>query len=129
MPLRGTQFPEGYPWLSAKNKAIAREGNRLARITVELAGRIARAGGRFTIENPASSWLWKLPSMVELRRAQVAAIVAIAMCFYGSRAWKQTSIWASDEIFLSIQSSCTGISRFHTHIVLRGRDAVLRTKG
>ena len=56
-------------------------GNRLADITAELCEAIHVAGGKFSIENPSSSWLWSYPPIKALNRFSQS--VVFDQCEYG----------------------------------------------
>ena len=119
-PLRSKWHPYGVPGLSPNNRKIAREGNRFAEQTVKIMRMAVREGVEFTVENPATSWLWRLPPMATFRKFHVMWVVALTMCAYGSSAWKPTHIWSSSFVFQSMTADCPGVSDTHHHVVLRG---------
>ena len=100
----------------------------LAEITAELALRVVKAGGHFTVENPRTSLLWQMPFMEALRIETGAVMVEFDMCAYGMSmgppgtfTMKSTMMMASHQAFYILTATCPGRSWNHKHVALRGR--------
>ena len=77
---RRRHIPEG-------DGTLAREilGNELLRRTMILIDILEKSGNRWTLENPASSYLWHMPAMVKKLNHPSVTRVHIDQCSYGLR--------------------------------------------
>ena len=117
-PLRSWAEPYGRASLALRDRRIARDGNRLAAFTVRWARLVFAHEAAFTIENPADSWLWQLPSMQRLAHQCGVAVVSLAMCAFGAKAWKRTVVWTTAGLFGILGRGCPGEGPGHRHVRL-----------
>jgi hypothetical protein len=68
------------PWGSEKQERD-RDANRLARLVFGLVLVAREAGSYYTVENPKSSWLWKLPGFAEFIEKEF--VVKFGQCEFG----------------------------------------------
>ena len=75
---RTSESPQG-----SGDKPNEMYGNRLADVMCELCWLQHRSGGKFSIENPLSSFLWKYPPVDQL--SSICVDVDLDQCEYGLR--------------------------------------------
>ena len=89
-PLRSSALPAGLPDLPPKKEAMVQEANRLVRNMLRLVNAAESMGIAWAIENPHSSFLWKLPRMASLAAAPGVHTVVCDQCLFGARWRKRT---------------------------------------
>ena len=125
---RSAARPEGDG--SNRDEALANED---AAWMCKFLGLVSRAGGWFTLENPASSYLWHLDSIKNLQ-AQVATYrVHVDQCMFGLRSppdIKPTEVWKKGTVFLPSTPCFKPLARKcenqHLHVPIKG---TLKTEG
>ena len=60
--IRSASFPRGLPWLKGRMRANVSEGNSHADWCIRIVSLCEQRGVSWSIENPDSSWLWRLRS-------------------------------------------------------------------
>ena len=60
--LRSVSLPHGLPGLSEKDSSLVKSGNACAKLAISLANVAMHHGVPGSLENPASSRMWMLPS-------------------------------------------------------------------
>ena len=114
---RSNAFPLGTPTALSKpkNAARIRESNALTDFTVQFFEEVAKNGGIATLENPATSLIWRHPSILPLVKKY--SMDTFCMCSYGCRYRKRTRVLSSWPGLQRLQSRCR--HKRH-HIVLSG---------
>lgn len=95
-----------------------RLGNLLARNCVRIAEACNQARVAWTIENPQSSYLWRLPEFVALARRAGVFTTTFPMCAYGCLYQKRTAFMSNARWVAGIAAKCTCRRR---HERLQGR--------
>ena len=67
-PIRDRQYPRGFPWLEAKSRQLADEGNSLADFTVDLIWAATAAGVILFVEFPDDLGKAQLGTPASLRQ-------------------------------------------------------------
>ncbi len=94
-------------------------GEKLANLSALVARRQLEAGRHFLLENPRGSELFKLPSMVKLRRDYDVADVTFPQCAVGLKSpdgqpiLKWTTLWASNHALISDFENLTCDHKHH----------------
>ena len=88
-----------------------RIGNTLARICVSLARACQASGTSWTVENPRSSYLWRLPEYIALAREPGVEFVHVTMCAYGAPYLKRTSFLTNAPWVRGAASACSCTQR------------------
>ena len=120
-PVRSDSAPYGKAGVTESMKEKLRRGNDHGLWVLHLCRLACDRGLGFWVENPASSWLFKLPewkAWVE-DTAGVGAWV-VDYCRYNAP-WRKRSRFLSN---LSIRDSCTLCTQDHCHQRLRGRSSL-----
>ena len=120
--LRSLRFLFGVPGLLPAHRDLLRLSDQLVDITCDLAYLLWRRGGHFTIENPASSLLWKMPRLCDLLQRCGAFPILIHMCAYGADYLKPTIFACSHSFFVDLGCTCPGADIHPFHRRLRGRE-------
>ncbi|CAE7262448.1 unnamed protein product [Symbiodinium sp. CCMP2456] len=100
-PLRNSDWPEGFPWLSGTLKAKAEAGTMLVRRALSLATLASSENIPWLLEHPeflgatdagtpASIWMWE--EAVQVFQATRATTVAFHQCAYGADHRKPTRV-------------------------------------
>ena len=117
--LRSRRYPGGLPNLEYNKLVI--EGNACARVTARMAKACFRAGVFFTIENPKTSLIWKMPGLAALARIPNVSEFVGDQCAFGAASQKPTK-WLTNAPFASILAArAPGTSEGHAHITLEGK--------
>ena len=119
--LRTRRWLFGVPGLTAAMRQVLLDGNRLADFTAVLAMLIWHHGGQWTIENPASSLIWRLPIFVVLIRECAAIPILLHHCAFGSEHLKPTIFMTTSSTFVDLGCLCPGPPIHPRHTQLRGR--------
>ena len=129
-PLRDHDHIWGKPGLAQHDQAKVELGNQLAQVTAVLVQLAARHGVRWSIENPAGSYLWLLPPIRDL---DGGSRFELDMCRFGSPHKKPTALLSSADLS-AIALQCDQATRAHVHEPLVGKIRVngkwvYKTKG
>ena len=89
-PLRGSRFPEGFPWLRGVARAKVDSANALYAFAGEVWSYAQKANKISVVENPASSWMWQTKWFRSL--LQTGHWHEPHACEYGSRRQKKTGL-------------------------------------
>ena len=106
-PIRSEEHIRGLPGLSAADQAKVELGNALAEITLALISKLTLQQ-LWSIENPAHSYLWKLPAMMDLANTQGVLRVEFHMCQYGHRSRKLTAVLTNCGALAGLHRLCSG---------------------
>ena len=118
-PLRSAAYITGLPGLSTRDQAKVELGNLFVEVTAELIGWCHRYQVRWSIENPATSFIWKMPKLKEVWDKIGPSEVTFDMCRFGSKHLKPTTIWSSF-CLKELDLKCDKAVRPHTHEPLQG---------
>ena len=115
-PIRTKLYPRGVPWAPTKMKHKILIGNALASFTAKCAW-LAHPAVLFWVENPRSSWLWKLRPFLRLSQKPGVGFWRVDYCRYGTLWKKPTSVLTNIDQLVgrSTLCSCPG-----PHLNLRG---------
>ena len=128
--LRSSEFPLGLPDLNDRSRMQVASGNELAQVSVGLVLLARRMMIPVTLENPASSFLFKIPSFTHTMQLPGVSIATTEFCMYGTPFRKSTKL-----IGFNIDLAALGLHRclckprrlcartFKPHVVLSGLDA------
>ena len=113
--LRSVQHPEGF---KPHTKLVA-EANKLASRSAQLCGLQWKAGGVFSLENPASSLIWLYKPVARLRDMPGVTLKVGDQCCYGCEYRKPTG-WLTNASHLDVLvKQCPG-GPLHQHPPLEG---------
>ncbi|CAE7349138.1 unnamed protein product, partial [Symbiodinium microadriaticum] len=99
-PLRTPAHMSGVPGLSSEEKARLDLSSQLMSRAVELAHATFKAGGHYTLENPANSMIWDEPAVRLLLQKSSADVIIVSACAYG---WDIYKRWAFASTFRDMQ--------------------------
>lgn len=122
--IRTKGFPFGLQHVSEKMKKSLEDGNDTAKWMLRILGICLAFNVRFWLENPALSWLFRLPTFldfIEKHKDRIGFWVA-DYCRYG-RKWRKRTKFLTDTCIQNFKTLCLGC---RTHIKLRGRSAFHR---
>ena len=89
-PLRSSDYPSGLPHLDELQKKQVTRANTLVRNMLRIVKLALAHNVPFIIENPHSSFLWKLPSMIALAETPGVRMIVCDQCMFGARWRKRT---------------------------------------
>ena len=118
-PLRSANSLWGLTGLGGKDKEKVELGNKFMTITVDLALFCFDHNVPWSIENPAGSFLWLMPPMIELVRRCRAKRIELDMCRFGSPHMKPTAIVGTFKL-VALALRCDRDRRPHQHDPLSG---------
>ena len=118
-PLRDKDHLRGKPNLRPADQAKVEFGNLCADTTEVLVSTCNRYGVDWSIENPATSHLWSLPTMRALASIQGAQRIELDMCRFGSPHLKPTALLSSVDLS-TLALRCDKDVRPHVHEPLTG---------
>ena len=118
-PLRDAANLWGLPQLSPKDQAKLLQGNEFMRLTAQLARRCYARRVGWSIENPASSFLWSMPPMVTLQKLPQVRLFLLDMCRFGSPHKKPTAVLSTIDLS-ALAQQCDMVVRPHFHEPLTG---------
>ena len=90
--LRSREFPLGLPDLNPRSRQQVDAGNLLARVSVGLVLLARRMMIPVTLENPASSFLFRIPSFRHAIELPGASVITTEFCMYGTPYRKSTTL-------------------------------------
>jgi len=120
-PIRSAEFLDGIPGISAADAKLVATGSALMELTVDLCLFCSQHGAHWSIENPASSLLWKMPAMLNLKVKLDPTEVAFDQCQFGTLCKKPTVLWSSLACLVVLARACPGVSGSHHHVQLKGK--------
>ena len=113
-PLRSAAHITGVPGLSTRDQTKVELGNLFVEVTAELILWCQRYHVRWSIENPATSFIWKMPKFKEVWDKTGPSAVTCDMCRFGCKHLKPTTIWSSF-CLTELDLKCDRAVRPHTH--------------
>ena len=117
-PVRTREHPWGKPLLPSKDVTRCTVGNKLALFSLRVLQMCHRLGIAASLEQPASSWLFKLPPFVDFIDLFGVHMVKLEFSAYGTSWRKRTKL-------LTVHVDLSGLGRLAdqgtVHQVLRGR--------
>ena len=119
-PLRSQAHLWGLPMLSPADSERVQVGNLLLLITTELAGVAHASKVWWSLENPASSWLWAMPPTQKVQQMSGAQQFIFDMCCYESVHMKPTAVMSTAPL-ASLVRRCDQTRRPHVHEPLVGQ--------
>ncbi|CAE7835831.1 unnamed protein product [Symbiodinium sp. CCMP2592] len=99
-PLRTPEHLAGIPGLSSSEQERVDASRTLMERAVELLHATYKAGGHFSLENPANSMLWLEEAVRILLQKANADVLVVAACAYG---WDISKRWAFATSFRDMQ--------------------------
>ncbi|CAE7419870.1 unnamed protein product [Symbiodinium sp. CCMP2592] len=99
-PLRTPEHLAGVPGLSSSEQERVDASRTLMERAVELLHATYKAGGHFSLENPANSMLWLEEAVRILLQKANADVLVVAACAYG---WDISKRWAFATSFRDMQ--------------------------
>ena len=118
-PLRDAAHLWGLPGLSPKDHDKVLLGNKFMELTAKLARHCSMRGVGWSIENPATSFLWSMPLMVELQQLLGVKLFWLDMCRFGSKHKKPTAALSTIDL-AAMALQCDKDDRPHVHEPLTG---------
>ena len=118
-PLRDRQHLWGRHGLSEMDQKKLEMGNQFLRLTVELAQLCHARGIRWSVENPATSFLWLMPPMQALEALPGVRRFVLDMCRFGAPHKKPTALLSSADL-QALALECDSDVRPHVHEPLVG---------
>ena len=120
-PIRTSSFPYGIPEVSEKVRERILDGNSTAKWLIVLVEAALKAGCHFWIENPAMSWLFRLPEFLELleRHSKRIGFWIADYCRFG-RKWRKRTKFLTSCGIRGVKTLCKGCKE---HLKLRGRSS------
>ena len=117
-PIRCKEFPAGRPGLPPPVRERIRVGNLLANWMAFAYRRCVALDVAVWVENPDSSWLWRLRSWKRIiaNKANIFGEWRVDYCRFGTR-WRKRTRFATNTALQGEVRFCTGL---HEHWRLRG---------
>jgi len=126
-PLRDRHHLWGLPGLRPQDQKKVTMGTEFMFFTQRMARLCSQFEVAWSLENPASSFIWVMPPILELAQAPQVKTITLDMCRFGSSHKKPTSIMA----FFSLQGlekRCNMVDQPHQHEPLVGTVVINGTK-
>ena len=118
-PLRNRMHLWGLPGLAPRDQAKLQLGHEFMHLTVQWVRLLHASGLGWSVENPASSFLWEMPPMVELAALPTAKMFRLDMCRFGSPHKKPTAVLSNVDL-RELALLCDQAERPHSHEPLVG---------
>jgi len=118
-PVRCRGHPMGIPGLSPKWQGKIRQGNSFAKWSCQLLCLCSKLGVACVVENPTSSWMWRLRWWLRAAEATPFSDLIADWCRFGER-WRKRTRFRTVHLFqpgFDYHILCTG---GHEHLRLRG---------
>eukprot|EP00438_Fugacium_kawagutii_P007233 Skav218022 [mRNA] locus=scaffold2344:307023:309707:- [translate_table: standard] len=106
-PLRSEQQPAGLDGLSGLDKLKTELANQSYDATAELVKLALQLRNLVSVENPKNSLFW-LYLAIRAIVSTHGCYTVFANCMHGGKRDKDTSWWASDDTYKSLQAECNG---------------------
>lgn len=117
-PIRSAEFPYGLPGLSRVDTRKCNVANLLGLFCLEVLWLSLRLGFASSLEQPAASWMLRLPPfLIFIKQAGVNRI-GLDFCAFGTAWRKRTVMLVVNADFQCLARRCPGCS---CHQILRGR--------
>ena len=131
-PLRDRHHLWGLPGLRPQDQRKVTMGTEFMFFTQRMATLCHKLGVLWSVENPASSFIWVMPPILDLAQLPTVQKITLDMCRFGSVHKKPTSIMAAMDLH-ELARSCDMVARPHEHEPLVGMvtingQKVFRTK-
>ena len=107
-PLRSNEWPEGVPWFRDDVWKRVETANKLTDFLAEVSTYCRDKRITFTLENPASSYIWKMPSMARLAALRGVRRYEHNACMYGGKRDKHTCILSNSPLCSALTRMCDG---------------------
>ncbi len=122
--IRCKDFPMGRPGVSERVQRSLDDGNQSSVWVFKLLRLCKRYDIRFWLENPALSWLFRIPSFLKLidEFSGYADFWTADYCRYGKK-WRKRTKFFTDTVLRGHKTLCAGCI---SHIKLRGRSSFHR---
>lgn len=126
-PLRDDEYLQGFPWLAGRDLQKVRDGNNLLRVSLRLAEVCEALSIPYALENPMSSFAWKMPAMVAFIGKYSPSIAHLDYCQYGEDWKKPTTILGNFWPLRMLSRRCTSSNNIcsstcRPHVRLTGVD-------
>jgi len=118
-PLRDQQHLWGLPHLSDSDRQKVLMGNKFMQFTADIIQLCHSHGVGWSLENPAGSFLWSMPPIVEIAQLSGVRRFELDMCRFGSEHKKPTAILSSADLG-PVALCCDRDTRPHNHEPLTG---------
>ncbi|CAE7189649.1 unnamed protein product [Symbiodinium sp. CCMP2456] len=115
--VRTCRFPKGLPWLKGEMRKRVAEGNELAAWCLKLLELCERSKVGWWLEQPDTSWMWRLPGFKRFRPPSSTSTWRVDFCYFGTPWRKRTKIACSNELS-GRRLFCRCLV---PHVLLRGR--------
>jgi len=115
--LRSDAHPQGIPGMVTRQ---VEEGNLLAARFAKIAKAVHRAGGWWSLENPARSFMWDYTPIKMLAKLPGAVFYNGDQCIFGGPYVKPTGWLTTAPFFSIVAQKCPGPPH-HSHQPLQGR--------
>jgi hypothetical protein len=124
--LRSDQCPRGLPGLAPNAQEEVRLGNLFANFSALVLLTCSRSGVPGTLENPSSSRLWLMPSVISILGRRASSSVVFDMCSFGTQWRKPTRLLGVCVDLIPRERRCTYTNHICStsggkHLVLEGR--------
>ena len=121
--VRSPRYPRGLPRIRVTMRQKVREGNQHADFTKEAIVRAEKVGSHFWVENPDSSYLWRMRGYQRFLDPSSSWTMRIDFCRFKTKWRKRTRFGTSIPPLRGLRMLCQG---GHEHLVLRGMSRVHR---
>eukprot|EP00435_Cladocopium_sp_Y103_P055182 s631_g18.t1 len=118
-PLRDRKHLWGHPGLSLRDHEKVQMGNKFLELTTQLAQLCHSHGIPWSVENPATSFLWHMPPMLALMALPRFSWIQLDMCRFGAPHKKPTALLSSADLH-ALALECDMAVRPHVHEPLVG---------
>lgn len=105
-PLRSSSYPLGVPGLTGADNLRVTAANNVYETVAKLAAIAHERGAIVTIENPARSFLWEVPCMLELQRRFGFFLIYFHQCMFGGSRKKLTGILTNSQALRVLEVRC-----------------------
>lgn len=127
-PLRTVEYLWGLPQLSSKDRFKVTEGNMLLALLLRILRACEAFNIPYVVENPLSSMLWMMPTMVEFCNVFHPTSYHLDFCAFGEQWKKPTTLMTKGFDLGQLAKRCRGSRNICSytncqHIPLRGRNA------
>ena len=116
--IRSWEHPEGLPDLRPDQQLKVDLGNQMAELSVTLARAQMRVKRFFQFEQPASSLMLRLPSVLALMADPAVHTAVRCICADGAPWRKPTAIIGNSESVMQMAAPCPGCA---SHTILQGK--------
>eukprot|EP00438_Fugacium_kawagutii_P030437 Skav216222 [mRNA] locus=scaffold238:354151:354969:+ [translate_table: standard] len=127
-PIRSSFYVEGLPGLSQADLKKVRDGNALLQVSLRLLIACELHKVAYALENPASSFIWEMPAMVQFLEQYSVTRIILDYCQFGEPWKKPTTVIGNFWNLYPLQQRCTTIHKKcsrtqRPHLILSGLDS------